>query len=380
MDPVEKFELITRNLQECLGQDKIKAILEERPLKVYWGTATTGKPHIGYFIPMVKLADFLQAGCEVTILLADLHGYLDNQKAPWELLKLRSQYYEKVIKAVLVSIGVPIEKLKFVIGTDYQLSKEYSLDVYRLLACTTEHDAKKAGAEVVKQVASPLMSGLVYPLLQALDEEYLKCDAQFGGVDQRKIFTYAEKYLPMLGYKKRAHLMNPMVGGLTGDKMSSSDPNSKIDLVDSAKAVSSKLKKAFCEEGNIETNPILSFVKAVIFPAKSLSDPNFEFEVCRNEKYGGNIKCKTFDELQDAFKNKQVHPGDLKNAAASYINTLLEPVRQIWENDMEWQTISSQAYPEAKPKQESLMSKVDLRVGKVISVEAHPERDVKYSN
>ena len=29
--------------------------------------------------------------------------------------------------------------------------------------------------------------------LQALDEEYLKVDAQFGGVDQRKIFTFAKK-------------------------------------------------------------------------------------------------------------------------------------------------------------------------------------------
>lgn len=46
--------------------------------------------------------------------------------------------------------------------------------------------------------------------LQALDEEYLKVDAQFGGIDQRKIFTFAEKYLPQLGYQKRAHLMNPM--------------------------------------------------------------------------------------------------------------------------------------------------------------------------
>lgn len=74
----------------------------------------------------------------------------------------------------------------------------------------TEHDAKKAGAEVVKQVEHPLLSGLLYPNLQALDEEYLKVDAQFGGVDQRKIFTFAEKYLPQLGYSKRAHLMNPM--------------------------------------------------------------------------------------------------------------------------------------------------------------------------
>jgi len=48
----------------------------------------------------------------------------------------------------------------------------------------TEHDAKKAGAEVVKQVESPLLSGLLYPGLQALDEQYLGCDFQFGGVDQ----------------------------------------------------------------------------------------------------------------------------------------------------------------------------------------------------
>lgn len=50
----------------------------------------------------------------------------------------------------------------------------------------------------------------MYLGLQALDEEYLGVDAQFGGVDQRKIFTLAEKYLPQLGYAKRIHLMNPM--------------------------------------------------------------------------------------------------------------------------------------------------------------------------
>ena len=54
------------------------------------------------------------------------------------------------------------------------------------------------------------VTGMLYPGLQAIDEEYLKVDAQFGGVDQRKIFTFAEKYLPKLGYKQRSHLMNPM--------------------------------------------------------------------------------------------------------------------------------------------------------------------------
>lgn len=36
----------------------------------------------------------------------------------------------------------------------------------------------------MKQVESPLLSGLIYPGLQALDEQYLGVDFQFGGADQ----------------------------------------------------------------------------------------------------------------------------------------------------------------------------------------------------
>merc|ERR1712168_1375354 len=295
LSPAEKKALITRNLQETLGEDRIEEVLKTRDLKVYWGTATTGKPHIAYFVAMSKIADFLSAGCEVTILFADLHAYLDNMKAPWELLKLRTEYYEASIKAMLTSIGVSLEKLHFVKGTDYQLSKEYSLDVYRLSSVVTEHDARKAGAEVVKQVSHPLLSGLLYPGLQALDEQYLGVDAQFGGVDQRKIFTYAEKYLPSLGYAKRAHLMNPMVPGLTGAKMSSSEVDSKIDLLDSPGEIKKKLKKAFCEPGNITDNGVLSFVKHVLFPLCG------DFCVKRDPKWGGDKVYTVFEEVEQDF-------------------------------------------------------------------------------
>ena len=113
-----------------------------------------------------------------------MHAFLDNLKAPIELVQHRVQYYSHVIRAVFSAIGVPIDNLKFVVGSDYQLTREYNMDNYRLCALVTEHDAKKAGAEVVKQVASPLLSGLLYPGLQALDEQYLDCDFQFGGIDQ----------------------------------------------------------------------------------------------------------------------------------------------------------------------------------------------------
>lgn len=381
----EKKELITRNLQEVLGEEKLCDIIKERDLKIYWGTATTGKPHVAYFVPMSKIGDFLKAGCEVTILFADLHAYLDNMKAPWSLLQLRTEYYELMIKAMLSSIGVPLDKLKFVRGTDYQLSKEYTLDVYKLSSVVTQHDAKKAGAEVVKQVDYPLLSGLLYPGLQALDEEYLKVDAQFGGVDQRKIFTFAEKYLPQLGYEKRIHLMNPMVPGLAGGKMSSSEEDSKIDLLDSAVNVKNKLKKAFCEPGNITDNGLLLFVKHVLF---SLFNEGEGFEVNRSAENGGDITFSNYTALELYFAECKLHPADLKSAVEKYINKLLEPIRKIFANNPKLQKLSLDAYPipPSKLKNGNASTEIenegphrlDIRVGKVIDIVRHPDADTLY--
>lgn len=80
----------------------------------------------------------------------------------------------QVIRAALESISVPLDKLKFVRGRSYQLLEEYTLDMYKLSTKATVHDLMKAGAEVVKQTEHPLLCGVLYPGLQALDEEYLK--------------------------------------------------------------------------------------------------------------------------------------------------------------------------------------------------------------
>ncbi|CCM01858.1 uncharacterized protein FIBRA_03929 [Fibroporia radiculosa] len=386
----KKYDLITRRLQEVLGADTLKAILAEgRSPKCYWGTAPTGRPHIGYFVALTKIADFLRAGVEVKILLADVHAFLDNLKAPLELVAHRTKYYQHLLLAVFTSLGIPTNKLRFVEGSSYQLTREYNLDNYKLCAIVTEHDAKKAGAEVVKQVDSPLLSGLLYPGLQALDEQYLGVDFQFGGVDQRKIFTFAELYLPRLGYAKRAHLMNPMVPGLAGGKMSSSDPDSKIDFLDTPADVKRKIKKAFCEEGNIVDNGVLAFIKTVIIPISQLrlerargetgadadeganavgSQTAFAlegapegtvFSVCRKEQYGGPLHYQTYEQLESDFAEKKLHPGDLKNAVQDAIIQLLEPIRKTFEESEEWQKEEKLAYPtDTKPEKKKKKEKV----------------------
>ena len=75
---------------------------------------------------MLTLSAANHSVTQVTILFADLHAYLDNMKAPWELLCHRTDYYEKVIQAMLRAIKVPLDKLTFIRGTDYQLSRSLS--------------------------------------------------------------------------------------------------------------------------------------------------------------------------------------------------------------------------------------------------------------
>lgn len=359
MNADEKFNLITKGLQEVLNPQIIKNILENenRPVKVYWGTAPTGKPHCGYFVPMIKLAHFLKAGCEVTVLIADLHAYLDNMKAPLEVVQYRGSYYASVVKSILKSIGVPIEKLKFVTGSDYQLKAEYTMDLFKLSNKVSQNDAKRAGADVVKQVDNPLLSGLIYPLMQALDEHYLDVDMQFGGVDQRKIFVLAEEQLPGIGYKKRAHLMNPMVPGLgQGGKMSASDPNSKIDIIEEPKVVKKKIASAFCAPGDID-NGLIAFLENVVQPIQELKEDKegvFKFYVDRPEKYGGPINYDSLQALKVDFAAGKLSPVDLKAGVSDKINELLAPIRAMYEDDKAFQEAAANGYPVAAPKEKKV--------------------------
>ena len=347
----QKYELITRNLQEkIVDEDVMKKILEKRPYRIYWGTAPTSMPHLGYFAPMFKIIDFLQAGCEVTILIADLHAVLDNMKSNFNQIEARSKVYTLVIQTLLTSLGCDITKLKFIKGTDFQLNEDYTLDMYKAHTLISVHDAKHAGAEVVKQSDNPKMAGLMYPTLQALDEQYLGVDCSLGGIDQKKIMMHARTLLPKLGYKKKDELMNSMVPGLRfekktdydTDKMSSSDIDKKISLIDTKNIIKTKVNKCYCLQGDVEDNCLLSVTESIIFPCLKLKGLNFTIN--RRPEYGGPMTYIEFEDLKNEFAKSEIHPGDLKIGVADNLDLIIDPIRSAFK-DKEMVSLINRAYP-----------------------------------
>ncbi len=338
MDYLDRLKLIKRNLQEIIDEESLdEKIKSGKEFSIYWGTMPTGSISAAYFFPMLKVADFLRAGCRVKILLADLHAALDS--TPWDILESRYEYYKEAIITILKIINVPLDKLDFVKGSNFQLESKYFHDLLKLSTYSTINECKKSAAEVVKLGDNPKLSGIIYPLMQALDEEYLKVDAQFGGMDQRKIFVYAREFLPKIGYSPRIELLNPIIRGLVGEKMSSSIPATKIDLMEDEETIKNKVKKADFIEGNVE-NGIMSFFKYVIFNIKE--DKNKKLEIIRNEKFGENLYYSNYEELEKDVLNKKIHPLDVKN---SFSKEMIEILSKFRNNDI-LSNLHKKAYPE----------------------------------
>ncbi len=342
MDAAERTDLVTRYTEEVVTEAEIETLLAERDdPSVYIGYAPTGEMHIGHFTTIRKLADFLDAGLEVTVLVADLHAHLDDEKSPFELLDARSAYYRAAIEAMIEAAGADPGGVEFVRGTDYQLEEPYTLDLYRMLAETTLSRAQRAGSEVVRQSENPKVGSLVYTLMQSLDVAALEADVAYGGIDQRGIYMLAREQLPEQGYDKPACVFAPLLSGLSGGKMSASEAGSKINLTDDDETVAEKIEGAYCPAEQVEDNGVLEYLRFLVFPV--LSERGESFRVDRPEEYGGDLVYDDYDALEADFRSGELHPADLKPAAADAIASVVAPVR---ERLLEVPELLEDAYPE----------------------------------
>lgn len=309
MDP---YSLAVRNTVEVVTEEELRGLLAKPGRKVYAGYEPSGEIHLGHLVTINKLIDLRDAGLEVIVLLADLHAFL-NRKGSMEEVARLAEYNRRCFE------GLGLTDVKYVLGSDIQLSREYQILVHELSQQITLNRATRSMDEVGRQMDNPTVSQMVYPIMQMADIAMLGVDAAVGGIDQRKIHMLAREYLPAKGYVSPVCIHVPILNGLDGKKMSSSQGN-YISVADAEDTIRKKMKKAFCPP-EIEENPVLQVLMHHIFPRTGT------LTIQRPEKFGGDRTFASYTEMEQAYAAGEVHAADLKNATTEALIQILAPVR-----------------------------------------------------
>ena len=324
---MDVYERITRNATEVVTEEEGRALADDPDGKrAYVGYEPSGVLHIGHMLTATKLMDLQDAGFEVTVLLADVHAYL-NGKGSFEEIRETAER----MKAQFLAYGLDEERTEFVYGSEFEFDREYVLDLHALELETSIARAERAMSEI-KSGDTVTVSQAVYPLMQALDIVYLDVDLAIGGMEQRKVHMLARDTLPSIDADSPTCLHTPLIADLTTGvgKMSTSSGVS-ISMEDAESDIEEKVNKAYCpptadpdptEEGEERENPVLQIFEYHVFPRFG------EVVVERPDKYGGDLTYETYQDLEADLESGELHPADAKGALTAYLNALIEPGRE----------------------------------------------------
>lgn len=351
----ERMDLIKRNTQEILGEEELKEMLDKNEkLNHYIGFEISGKIHLGTgLMCMSKVNDFMKAGVNCSIFLADWHTWInDKLGGNRETIKrVAVGYFKEGLKASLKCLEGDPKKLEFVLGSElYNNNKDYWPTVIEVSKNTSLNRMQRSITIMGRKEGGNVdFAKLIYPPMQVADIFVQGINMPHAGEDQRKAQVIArdvakkmeisplinknkEKIKPKaVHHKLILGLGKPSVWPISKDKikdylselkMSKSKPDTCIFIHDSPEEIKRKLKKAFCPEKNTDFNPVLDWVEKLVFPI------NKKLEIKRPEKFGGNETYNSFEGLKKDYGEGSIHPADLKNSVAEELVKILEPARE----------------------------------------------------
>ncbi len=336
MNAKEKVNIVKEVAEEIVTEEELLKLFEKKQhLLAYDGFEPSGRIHIAQgLLRAITVNKLASTGIKFKFYVADWFAMLNNKyDGDLDKIKIVGEYFIEVWKAS----GMDLKNVEFVWASDLiKKHPEYWETVLRLSMNASVNRVLRCGQIMGREESTENPSAqILYPLMQAADIHHLGVDIAQLGMDQRKVNMLARDIFPKLNFTPPVVISHHMLLGLqfqdtdkTGldrkiaMKMSKSKPDTAIFMTDAKEEIFNKFKKAYCPEGKEEDNPVLEYAKYIVFEKfKSIT-------IKRPEKFGGNITLKSYAELRDLYIKREIHPLDLKNTIAEYINELLEPVRK----------------------------------------------------
>lgn len=324
----DRFELIREVGEEIVTEGELEEILEEKEHPVaYDGFEPSGLAHIAFGVyRATNLKKMIKAGVRFKLLLADWYAWI-NDKMGGDLEKIRKvgEYFEEVWKAA----GVPMEEVE-VLRSSEIMDQDYWKTVLKIAKNHTLNRAQRSLTIAGREGAGENpVAWVFYPSMQVADIFNLDVDICQLGMDQRKANMLARDVAEKLDREKPVTVSHHILMGLQDGegKMSKSKPSSSIYVHDSREEIREKVEDAYCPMEQVENNPVLDYTKHIAFQ-------NFDsFKVEREDEYGGDVVFDSYSELERAYREGELHPLDLKKSLARYLDELIEPIRNHFEED-----------------------------------------------
>lgn len=324
---------------EIINEEELRKLLEtnEHPI-AYDGFEPSGLAHIPFgLLRAENLKNMLKAGVKFKLYLADYFAFINN-KLGGDLNRIQTagKYFIEVWKAC----GIDTKKVEVIWASEKMNCLKYWDRVLRVAKETTLNRSMRA-TTIMGRKEGELQSTaqLFYPSMQVADIFELDVDICQLGLDQRRANILGREVASKLKWKKPVVVHHHMILGLQGiqkgkddeetllaSKMSKSKPETCIYMHDSEEEIKRKISKAYCPEKIIEGNPIFDYLKYLVFKRY----PKIKIE--RAKKFGGDLKAD-YIELEKIYKEGKLHPLDLKNTTAFYLNEMVSPIRKHFEKD-----------------------------------------------
>jgi tyrosyl-tRNA synthetase len=350
MNTEEKMKLITRNCQEVLTEEDLKTLIESgKPINHYIGFEISGMVHLGTgLLSMGKIADFVKAGVNCKILLADFHTFLNNKLGgKWEDIRWASEhYFKEALIASLKCHELTGNEVEFVSGDElYKTHPEHWQNFMEIGKQVTLSRNLRSISIMGKKLGTDVnMATLFYPPLQVADMVTMDINLAHAGMDQRKAHVIARDAIKKIpgNHQTPVAVHQNLIAGLTAPeagandeeslKMSKSKPGSAIFVHDTPDEIREKIKKAYGPPKEVEFNPLLNWVKTLVFWGdETLRPAQGKLEIIRPEKFGGNVTYTKYADIVADYASEKLYPTDLKNALSDWIINKLAPAREHFE-------------------------------------------------
>jgi len=241
-------ELLTRGVEEIIDVDHLRKKLESgTQLRIKLGIdPTSPNLHIGRSIPLLKLRDFQELGHRIVLLIGDFTGVIgDTSDKDSERPMLGSDVVAENMKTYAEQAGKILDMNacevvrnsewlgKLTYGDIGEHANAFSLAEF--IARDNIRRRLEAGTRVS-------LREVLYPLMQGYDSVALGADVEIGGTDQRFNLLAGRRLQEHYGEEPQDIVMNPLLEGTDGRKMSSSWGNT-INLTDEPNDMFGKVMK-----------------------------------------------------------------------------------------------------------------------------------------